>query len=100
MVVHSLACYHTSCIWHIYQFQYTDTEAIHVHTGGGLGLGPRLCTVQWEILAAIKFGETVRIGYVYIYNLVILNFGEFCIALSHMHAYITGCETDEFEIWR
>jgi len=30
-------------------------------------------------LAAIKFGEMVRIDYVY--NLAILNFGEFCIAL-------------------
>ena len=38
-----------------------------------------LCTVQREILAAIKFGETVRISYVY--NLAILNFGEFRIAL-------------------
>jgi len=33
---------------------------------------------------AIKFGKTVRIGY--IYNLPILNFGEFCIALPRAHA--------------
>ena len=50
-----------------------------------------LCTVQREILAAIKFGETVRISYVY--NLAILNFGEFRIALPSMHVYITRCET-------
>ena len=33
---------------------------------------------------AIKFGETVRIGY--IYNLPILNFGEFRIALPRARA--------------
>ena len=40
---------------------------------------------------AIKFGKTVRIGYVY--NLAILNVGEFCIALPRTRAYITCCET-------
>ena len=42
-------------------------------------------------LAAIKFSETVRIGYVH--NLAILNFGKFRIALPHARMYITRCET-------
>ena len=60
-----------------------------------------------KIWAAIKFGETVRIGYVYIWRFEILA-KSYCVT-TRAHAYITHCETvgyynyyiiGEFEIWR